>query len=132
MATASPNLELTNQVVAHATSKKIVLNKEMQTQLDQDKIQLRIENELYIRQHPEIRNIIGYFIQKVLVHRPVNLPEFAVGKHICWIMFKSCRMLTTDLLWVNMIALLANPELKQEVEQFQQETQRPEIKIQYK
>ncbi|EGF80033.1 hypothetical protein BATDEDRAFT_25648 [Batrachochytrium dendrobatidis JAM81] len=107
MATASPNLELTNQVVAHATSKKIVLNKEMQTQLDQDKIQLRIENELYIRQHPEIRNIIGYFIQKVLVHRPVNLPEFAV-------------------------ALLANPELKQEVEQFQQETQRPEIKIQYK
>eukprot|EP00842_Homolaphlyctis_polyrhiza_P000378 jgi/Hompol1/1340/HPOL_004684-RA len=55
-----------------------ILTKPVQDQLNKDKVALRIENEVYIRNHPEIKEIIGYFIHKVLSTRPASITEFAV------------------------------------------------------
>ncbi|KAJ3257721.1 RIIa domain-containing protein 1 [Boothiomyces macroporosus] len=45
--------------------------------LRQEKIRLRVENELYLRNHPEIKFIIQYFMRHVLIERPQNVEKFA-------------------------------------------------------
>lgn len=53
------------------------LDSNLQIKLDQDKINLRIENESYLRRHPEIGNILSYFINQTLKERPEDLRLFA-------------------------------------------------------
>ncbi len=43
---------------------------------------MRIENELYLRNHPEIKDILGYFMNQVLLKHPENIIETSVGKFI--------------------------------------------------
>ncbi|KAJ3315826.1 hypothetical protein HDV04_000033 [Boothiomyces sp. JEL0838] len=43
--------------------------------LRQEKIRLRVENELYLRNHPEIKFIIQYFMRHVLIERPQNVEK---------------------------------------------------------
>jgi hypothetical protein len=40
-------------------------------------LELRIENEKYFRQHPEIRGLIALFVRKILDDRPENILEYA-------------------------------------------------------
>ncbi|KAI9199449.1 uncharacterized protein BJ171DRAFT_462367, partial [Polychytrium aggregatum] len=44
---------------------------------DSDKISVRIQNELYLRSHPEIANILNYFVNQALKRQPTNIPAFA-------------------------------------------------------
>ncbi len=40
-------------------------------------LELRIENERYFRQHPEISSLLGLFVRKILDDRPENILEYA-------------------------------------------------------
>ncbi|KAI9353321.1 hypothetical protein DFJ73DRAFT_828210 [Zopfochytrium polystomum] len=46
------------------------------TRLKLDAIQMRIDNELYLRRHPEIKDIMGYLTSQVLVSRPDNIQDY--------------------------------------------------------
>lgn len=50
------------------------------TEIDKKKLELRIQNELYFRQHPELMGLIGMFIRKILDDRPENILTYA-GTH---------------------------------------------------
>nr|XP_020462911.1 RIIa domain-containing protein 1 [Monopterus albus] len=54
-----------------------VLSSEQQEKLRQFKIKTRIDNENYLRSHPEVKLLMGDFMRKVLLKRPANLHEFA-------------------------------------------------------
>ncbi|XP_045156364.1 RIIa domain-containing protein 1-like [Mercenaria mercenaria] len=53
------------------------LSKEQQEKLNKYKIKTRIENERYLREHPEVECLISGFLQDVLTRRPENIREFA-------------------------------------------------------
>lgn len=38
-----------------------------------------MQNEFYLRKHPEIGIVIEFFVKKVLDERPANVLEFAGG-----------------------------------------------------
>ena len=40
-------------------------------------LELRIENEKYFRQHPEISSLLGLFVRKILDDRPDSILEYA-------------------------------------------------------
>ncbi|XP_029958454.1 RIIa domain-containing protein 1 [Salarias fasciatus] len=54
-----------------------VLNSEQQEKLRQFKIKTRIDNERYLRSHPEVDVLIGGFLRDVLHKRPADVREFA-------------------------------------------------------
>ncbi|XP_029359283.1 RIIa domain-containing protein 1 [Echeneis naucrates] len=54
-----------------------VLSPEQQEKLHQFKVQTRIDNERYLRSHPEVDQLIGDFLRNVLVKRPADIREFA-------------------------------------------------------
>ncbi|KAI8997936.1 hypothetical protein BC832DRAFT_566911 [Gaertneriomyces semiglobifer] len=54
-----------------------VLDDAMQKKLNGDKIQLRVENEQYLRTHPEIKSILSFFMQRVLEDQPNDIHGFA-------------------------------------------------------
>ncbi|XP_028281657.1 RIIa domain-containing protein 1 [Parambassis ranga] len=54
-----------------------VLSAEQQEKLRQFKIKTRIDNEKYLRSHPEVEVLIGDFLRDVLVKRPQDIREFA-------------------------------------------------------
>ncbi|KAJ3023313.1 RIIa domain-containing protein 1 [Thoreauomyces humboldtii] len=56
-----------------------IIDAAMQQKLNIDRIQIRVENELYLREHPEIRQILDFFVNEVLVQQPEDLQEFAAG-----------------------------------------------------
>uniref|UniRef100_A0A3Q0RWG9 RIIa domain-containing protein n=1 Tax=Amphilophus citrinellus TaxID=61819 RepID=A0A3Q0RWG9_AMPCI len=57
-----------------------VLNAEQQEKLRQFKIKTRIDNEKYLRSHPEVELLIGDFLRDVLLKRPTDIHEFAAGE----------------------------------------------------
>eukprot|EP00056_Hartaetosiga_gracilis_P004598 m.76478 g.76478 ORF g.76478 m.76478 type:complete len:83 (+) comp11883_c1_seq2:64-312(+) len=56
-----------------------VLSEEQQRQLNDKKIELRVENERYLRNHPELKDLVSGFVLDVLTHQPENIPSFAAG-----------------------------------------------------
>ncbi|XP_049439738.1 RIIa domain-containing protein 1 [Epinephelus fuscoguttatus] len=54
-----------------------VLSPEQQEKLRHFKIKTRIDNEKYLRSHPEVEVLIGDFLREVLLKRPVDIREFA-------------------------------------------------------
>ncbi|XP_068179201.1 RIIa domain-containing protein 1 [Antennarius striatus] len=54
-----------------------VLSAEQQEKLRQFKINTRIDNERYLRSHPEVEELIADFLREVIVKRPPNVREFA-------------------------------------------------------
>ena len=40
-------------------------------------LELRIQNELYFRQHPELMGLVGLFVRKILDDRPDDLLQYA-------------------------------------------------------
>ncbi|KAM4690898.1 RIIa domain-containing protein 1 [Rhinophrynus dorsalis] len=55
------------------------LSPEQQDQLRDLRIQTRISNERYLRNHREIDLLLSGFIREVLLRRPQNIQEFAAG-----------------------------------------------------
>ncbi|KAI8823075.1 uncharacterized protein EV422DRAFT_613091 [Fimicolochytrium jonesii] len=55
-----------------------VINSAMQQRLNLDHIDIRMKNELYLRQHPEIRHILDYFVTQVLVQQPEDIGGYAL------------------------------------------------------
>ncbi|XP_026228163.1 RIIa domain-containing protein 1 [Anabas testudineus] len=54
-----------------------VLSAEQQEKLRQYKIQTKIDNEKYLKSHPEVEILIGDFLRDVLLKRPHDIHEFA-------------------------------------------------------
>ncbi|KAM6909957.1 RIIa domain-containing protein 1 [Xenentodon cancila] len=54
-----------------------VLSVEQQEKLRQFKVTTRIDNEIYLRSHPEVEELIGDFLRDVLLKRPSDIREFA-------------------------------------------------------
>lgn len=55
------------------------LTVEQQRALDGHKIKTRIENELYLRKHPEISVILSSFVSDVLLKKPEKVREHAAS-----------------------------------------------------
>uniref|UniRef100_A0A4W5PLS2 RIIa domain-containing protein n=1 Tax=Hucho hucho TaxID=62062 RepID=A0A4W5PLS2_9TELE len=53
------------------------LNIEQQQQLRQFKIITRINNEKYLREHPEVEALISDLIRDVFLKRPTDIQEYA-------------------------------------------------------
>jgi hypothetical protein len=58
------------------------LTSHQQASLDEQKVTVRIRNEQYLRQHPEIPLMLESFLQKVLLNKPQNIKVFASSKHM--------------------------------------------------
>jgi len=54
-----------------------VLTQEQQEKLNQTNIQINMQNERYLRAHPEIRSLISVFVKQVLEYKPENILSFA-------------------------------------------------------
>ena len=48
--------------------------------LDEKKVQYRVNNETYLRKHPELQNMISVFLFKVLEEKPKDILKYA-GKY---------------------------------------------------
>ncbi|XP_067093654.1 RIIa domain-containing protein 1 [Osmerus mordax] len=55
------------------------LSAEQQEILRQYKIKTRIDNEKYLRAHPEVELLMSDFLRDVFLKRPVDIREFAAG-----------------------------------------------------
>jgi len=53
------------------------LSEEQAEALRERKVAMRLENEMYIRSHPELRDVTKGFITSVLKHRPEEIMPFA-------------------------------------------------------
>ncbi|XP_041368066.1 RIIa domain-containing protein 1-like [Gigantopelta aegis] len=53
------------------------LSPDQQEELNKFKIQTRMQNELYLRDHPEVECLLASFLSDVLIKRPENIREFA-------------------------------------------------------
>lgn len=53
------------------------LTQEQQLLLNDVKIQHRLHNEKYIRQHPELLALVKGFMKRILIERPDNVEKFA-------------------------------------------------------
>ncbi|XP_025077391.1 RIIa domain-containing protein 1-like [Pomacea canaliculata] len=53
------------------------LSTEQQEKLNQFKIKTRVENEKYLRDHPEVECILAGFLGEALIKRPEDIREFA-------------------------------------------------------
>ncbi|KAM6935570.1 RIIa domain-containing protein 1 [Lycodopsis pacificus] len=54
-----------------------VLSAEQQEKLRRFKIRTRVDNETYLRSHPEVEVLIGGFLRDVILKRPADIREFA-------------------------------------------------------
>ncbi|XP_030055450.1 RIIa domain-containing protein 1 [Microcaecilia unicolor] len=53
------------------------LNRDQGEKLRELQIKSRVENEKYLRSHPEVELLLTGFIREVLLKRPQNICEFA-------------------------------------------------------
>jgi len=53
------------------------LGPDQQQKLNAFKIKTRIDNEKYLREHPELECLLGSFLRDVVRHRPENVRDFA-------------------------------------------------------
>ncbi|CAH1255008.1 RIIa domain-containing protein 1-like [Branchiostoma lanceolatum] len=53
------------------------LSEEQQAKLNQFKVQTRLGNERYLREHPEVSCMVSGFLGDVLAKKPENIREFA-------------------------------------------------------
>jgi hypothetical protein len=67
----------TIQAAKALLSKPSTIPSHLQIKLDFDKIKLRIENEAYLRRHPEINDIMGYFVSSALEEHPEDVMLYA-------------------------------------------------------
>ncbi|KAJ3172376.1 RIIa domain-containing protein 1 [Geranomyces variabilis] len=72
-------MDTSNPTINPRPSSAQIIDDAMQQKLNIDKVQLRVENEHYLRAHPEIRHILDFFVNEVLVQQPGNVQEFAAG-----------------------------------------------------
>jgi len=66
----------------HAVIEKanpIALSEDQKTALNKYKIQARKDNEIFLRQHPEVSCLISDFLHEVLLQRPEQVVEFAAN-----------------------------------------------------
>ncbi|ORX78871.1 hypothetical protein BCR32DRAFT_328365 [Anaeromyces robustus] len=50
---------------------------EKQKKLMDNMNNIRVSNEKYLREHPEINDIVGYFVSEVLKNKPKDIQEYA-------------------------------------------------------
>uniref|UniRef100_A0A5K3F1J7 RIIa domain-containing protein n=1 Tax=Mesocestoides corti TaxID=53468 RepID=A0A5K3F1J7_MESCO len=55
------------------------LSSKQQSSLDLIKVQTRMKNELYLRNHPEVSHMLSAFVREALVEKPLNIHEFAAA-----------------------------------------------------
>jgi len=53
------------------------LSSDQQQKLNELKIKTRVENEKYLREHPELECLLSSFLRDVVRHRPDNVRDFA-------------------------------------------------------
>ena len=57
--------------------RSMTLTPEQEEKLRERKVELRLENEAYIRSHPELRDVTKNFLAEVLRQRPDDVISFA-------------------------------------------------------
>jgi hypothetical protein len=62
-----------------AASGGAVLSAEQQDKLNEKKVVLRLENEQYLREHPELKQLLNRFFLRALAVRPDNVEQFAAS-----------------------------------------------------
>jgi len=61
------------------SSSESPLSSEQQASLDQKKVDIQIQNEYYLREHPELRYLIKNFYVELLERKPKDITQFAVS-----------------------------------------------------
>ena len=59
-----------------------VLSAEQQKELEQKKVEMRLENERYLRSHPELKKLVSAYMRALLEAKPDSPEEFA-GTFFC-------------------------------------------------
>jgi hypothetical protein len=55
------------------------LDAELQKELEKRKVEIRIENEKYLRENAQLHTMLDEFFESVLKEKPVNPSAFAVN-----------------------------------------------------
>jgi len=66
-----------SQAQAQAQESEPVLTNEQQAILNEEKVNMRAENEKYLREHPELKTMMNEFFVRVLTERPDDIRGFA-------------------------------------------------------
>jgi len=53
------------------------MSTDQQARLNEFKVKTRIDNERYLREHPELECLLSKFLREVVRHRPDNVRDFA-------------------------------------------------------
>uniref|UniRef100_A0A0G4IDS5 RIIa domain-containing protein n=1 Tax=Chromera velia CCMP2878 TaxID=1169474 RepID=A0A0G4IDS5_9ALVE len=54
-----------------------VLTEKQQRQLNKTKVLTNVQNEKYLRSHPELKKLVSVFLNETLEHKPDRILEFA-------------------------------------------------------
>ena len=63
--------------MAEADSEYNILSKQQQEKLHQQKVQMRLNNEKYLRSHPELKALVSLFMRTLLEDKPEKPEIFA-------------------------------------------------------
>jgi len=63
--------------MSKGAGKSAGLSDDLQTDLNEKKVQMRMENEKYLREHPEVRQLVSKFLKSVLVEQPSDVKRAA-------------------------------------------------------
>uniref|UniRef100_A0A1X7T2K7 RIIa domain-containing protein n=1 Tax=Amphimedon queenslandica TaxID=400682 RepID=A0A1X7T2K7_AMPQE len=58
---------------------RAALTSTQQSDLNKEKVKVRLQNEKYFRKHPEIPLLLESFLQKVLLKKPDDIKAFAAS-----------------------------------------------------
>ena len=63
--------------MAEVDSEYNILSKQQQEKLHQQKVQMRLNNEKYLRSHPELKALVSLFMRTLLEDKPEKPELFA-------------------------------------------------------
>ena len=63
--------------MADTDSEYNILSKQQQEKLHQQKVQMRLNNEKYLRAHPELKALVSFFMRTLLEEKPEKPELFA-------------------------------------------------------
>jgi DNA-binding Xre family transcriptional regulator len=53
------------------------ITQQQMIELEKKKVRYRVDNELYLRRHPELQNMVSVFLFKVLEEKPGDILSYA-------------------------------------------------------
>lgn len=53
------------------------ITRQQMIELEKKKVKYRVDNEVYLRKHPELQNMVSVFLFKVLEEKPADILSYA-------------------------------------------------------